>query len=414
MISILIIIALAISAAVGGAFLNATPDSTESAAGRREINIYAGRDGISPEMAAPISEYFKQTFMATANLQTTDITSLFSEPASANAGLNQSALDYLIQLRLKQSTDLKMTNYQCDLVITAISQDGEAVDVDLLENATVNFAFTTDVDSSTSGIRHHFRLIKKDQAYAIAEHIQDEDRFNLLQEAIAAQPDQAKTVMAEILSKATANVEALALEKRALNSGELTANRVFSGNPYDPEAAVKYAMTWVDPQKTLRNTQQFDIYDEVGGNCNNYISQAINAGGIPMDIIGDEFTQWKWYSDDVNIEETAYGRSPAWAGVEEFYLYARENTGYGLSAAVDENVYSGAVGDVLQFGYGDEWLHSVLITAVIKDKDGNVVDYLVNSNTTDRINYPASAYGYPQQRLIKILGWNGDSMLQSE
>lgn len=34
------------------------------------------------------------------------------------------------------------------------------------------------------------------------------------------------------------------------------------------------------------------------------------------------------------------------------------------------------------------------------------LDYLINSNTTDRINYPASAYGYSDLRFIKIQGWN--------
>jgi len=48
----------------------------------------------------------------------------------------------------------------------------------------------------------------------------------------------------------------------------------------------------------------------------------------------------------------------------------------------------------------------VIITKVVRDDQGNVLDYLVNSNTTDRINYPASAYGYSDLRLIKILGWN--------
>lgn len=38
--------------------------------------------------------------------------------------------------------------------------------------------------------------------------------------------------------------------------------------------------------------------------------------------------------------------------------------------------------------------------------DGNVVDLLINSNTTDRVDYPMSAYGYTDIRLIKIIGYN--------
>jgi hypothetical protein len=73
---------------------------------------------------------------------------------------------------------------------------------------------------------------------------------------------------------------------------------------------------------------------------------------------------------------------------------------------VDDNLYSGQAGDILQYGYDDNWMHSVIVTDVVEDDDGNTIDYLINSNTTDRINYPASAYGYAQMRIIKIVGWN--------
>ncbi|MBU4438285.1 MAG: amidase domain-containing protein, partial [Acetobacterium sp.] len=378
------------------------------------INIQRDGEAINPEIAAPINDYFNKTFEATANLQTVDMSELFYDPASVNAILNQNALDYLIKLRLKQSNNLKLTNYQCQLNVSVINEVDEAVEVELLENYTVNFAFIPDVDSVTSGIRHHFWLIKTGNTYKIAEHLQDEDSFNLVKDAISAQPSEPAAVLEDLLSKSTAAAADVAAAKQAFNSGEQPARQAFTGNPYQPEAAVNYAMAWVDPEKTLRNTAQFGIYDDVGGNCNNFISQCLNAGGIPMDIFGDEFTQWKWYSDELNLDETESGRSPAWAGVNEFYLYARENSGYGLSAVVDDNVYSGAVGDILQFGYDNQWLHSVIITQVVKDKDGKVVDYLIHSNTTDRISYPASAYGYPQQRLIKILGWNDQEIPPSE
>nr|WP_320025495.1 amidase domain-containing protein [uncultured Acetobacterium sp.] len=409
-ISIIVLIVLAFGVVTKAIYLNAD----KSTAVNGTINIQRDGEAINPEIAAPINDYFNKTFEAIANLQTVDMSELFYDPASENAILNQNALDYLIKLRLQQSNDLKLTNYQCQLNVSVINEVDEAVEVELLENYTVNFAFIPDVDSVTSGIRHHFWLIKTGNTYKIAEHLQDEDSFNLVKDAISAQPSEPAVVIEDLLSKSTAAVADLATAKQVFNSGEQPARQAFTGNPYQPETAVNYAKAWVDPEKTLRNTAQFGIYDDVGGNCNNFISQCLNAGGIPMDIFGDEFTQWKWYSDELNLDETESGRSPAWAGVNEFYLYARENSGYGLSAVVDDNVYSGAVGDILQFGYDNQWLHSVIITQVVKDKDGKVVDYLIHSNTTDRISYPASAYGYPQQRLIKILGWNDQELPPSE
>ena len=120
----------------------------------------------------------------------------------------------------------------------------------------------------------------------------------------------------------------------------------------------------------------------------------------------DGYAQWKWFDDEVDTWNQPSGRSPAWAGVEEFYNYAENNSGFGLAAEVHSNLYAGEPGDVLQYGATGEWRHSVIITDVIYGEDGVVQDYLINSNTTDRISYPASAYAYYDFRLIHVLGWN--------
>lgn len=65
------------------------------------------------------------------------------------------------------------------------------------------------------------------------------------------------------------------------------------------------------------------------------------------------------------------------------------------------------MGDVLQLGPSGDWRHTVLIVDVVTDESGQTVDYLVNSNTADLINFPAGAYTYTHQSLEKIYGWNG-------
>ena len=67
----------------------------------------------------------------------------------------------------------------------------------------------------------------------------------------------------------------------------------------------------------------------------------------------------------------------------------------------------GEIGDVLILGYDEENLyHAVIITDVVTDEEGNVVDYLVHSNTANQESFPVSAYGYTYQVLVKICGWN--------
>ncbi|WP_373483460.1 amidase domain-containing protein [Acetobacterium sp.] len=388
-----------------GSIFDAKPESNYQKTGS-SIKIRDSDEALDDAMLKPINEYFKSYFQAMANLETVDLTGLFADPSSENAWINQSAMDYLIQLRQSQSNDLQMTDYQCGLTVTSIDMEADEIAVVLLEDHTVNFAFMPEVDSSSSGIAHTFYLNETADGYVISEHYKEEDSFLMLEEAVQNSYDGPQDVADELLSDALSVIEELSWEKDAFNSGEWENGEAETDNDYDGEAAVDYAMTWTDPIDVVRN-DDYGIYDGYGGNCNNYISQCLFAGGIPMDSDGDNNTQWKWYGEEVeDADGSDWGRSPAWTGVEEFYTYASENDGYGLAAMVADNVYSGSVGDVLQYGHNGDWLHSVIITDVIKDGNGNMADYLINSNTTDRINYPASAYGYSELRLIKVLGWN--------
>lgn len=172
---------------------------------------------------------------------------------------------------------------------------------------------------------------------------------------------------------------------------------------YDRDKAVAYSYKWVDGEKVIRNPAYSD-YAVYGGNCQNYVSQALFASGIPMDWSGDQ--QWKWFDDEGDLSESPTGRSGSWSGTEYFYEYCNKNTGKGIVAETDGNIFSAQPGDVIQYVV-DGWAHhSVIVTKVIYDDNGNVVDLLINSNTTDRADYPMSAYGYTDIRLIRIIGYN--------
>lgn len=165
---------------------------------------------------------------------------------------------------------------------------------------------------------------------------------------------------------------------------------------------MEYSYEWVDPVETVRNTEEWYYFD---GNCQNYVSQCLYAGGISMDWSGD--TQWKCFGSPVNVWRQPYGRSSSWAGVWQFYDYCVQNEANGPAVQADANLYSGQQGDVLQYAAFGEWVHSVLVCDVLTDEEGSVLDLIINSNTTDRIDWPASAYGYSTMRLIRVLGDNG-------
>ena len=78
---------------------------------------------------------------------------------------------------------------------------------------------------------------------------------------------------------------------------------------YDRMGAVQYARRWA-----LDRNPRFQDYEEWGGNCTNYISQCVNAGGVPMDPYGGNvMKKWYWYSDK--------NRTPSWTGAQPFFEY---------------------------------------------------------------------------------------------
>ena len=53
---------------------------------------------------------------------------------------------------------------------------------------------------------------------------------------------------------------------------------------YNREAAVAYAKKWA-----LGRNPAYKDYELLGGDCTNYISQSLHAGGIPFDHNGEEY-----------------------------------------------------------------------------------------------------------------------------
>ena len=181
---------------------------------------------------------------------------------------------------------------------------------------------------------------------------------------------------------------------RRTSRGRTTTNR---------DAALAYAAEWTDETRLVRSPD-WDIYDDYGGNCANFTSQVLYAGGIPMDYSGS--AQWKYYESGINTQRRPVGRSTSWTGVGSFREYAYANTGSGLVAWVDANPWAAQPGDILQVGVYGGARHAVVVTEVVYDESGAPVDYLLASNTTDHVDFPASAYVYTSWIVIQILGWN--------
>ena len=164
---------------------------------------------------------------------------------------------------------------------------------------------------------------------------------------------------------------------------------------YDRIAAVEYARRWA-----LDRNPNFKDYEEFGGNCTNFISQCINAGGIPMDHQGNNIMkQWYWYSDK--------NRTPSWTGSQPFFEYLINNNNddtdnFGVYAS--ESTYDELeLGDLVQLIENGRAYHTMIISRILLDGD-EVYDYLVCQNTYDLLDYPLSLK-VGERRYLKIFGY---------
>lgn len=164
---------------------------------------------------------------------------------------------------------------------------------------------------------------------------------------------------------------------------------------YNRFAAIRYAVRWA----FSRNPRFYD-FEDIGGDCTNYVSQCLYAGCKIMNYSSEN----GWYY--INSDE----RAPAWTGVDFFREFILTNKGtavYGEETSLDRIV----AGDVIQLidGYGN-YYHTVFVSAVAQPVVPENI--FVCAHTVDSLNRRLSTYNYADISAIHILGARKEIYLQ--
>lgn len=362
--------------------------------------------------------FFDDYYQSLGKLRSNDITDWFYPLSAAeheNMLLNQTALQALCAIRAERETDLTFDEFRYGITFTGYEKlpDGR-IEITLLEDSRQKFDFLDGTSAFSAGIEHTFLLTKDDKGqWRISLHDREEDIFIRIWERycekrkssklfdIEKAPELFEQVYDELVDAAIADEKERVSQLEQYEKGDrVPANSYNWRYNYNREKAVDYAFAWTDGESVVRNSE-WPLYD---GNCQNFVSQCLFAGGIPMDCSGAN--QWKWCGNAINTSQKMTGRSASWSEVDDFYNYSKYNDDKGgLVAQVDAPLCKAQPGDILQLGISGEWYHSAVITEVIYDGD-QPVDFLIASNTTDHLAFPASAYPYSAMRLIKIYGYN--------
>lgn len=341
-------------------------------------------------------------YMATWD-KDTDLKDNFAGDCQENAFVCQNAYELLVDMRSARDVDLTFECKEVKVDVLNVAVENDTYVINLKEGYTCRFPFMEE-DSITQGIECRMGIKESDGKYKLTFYERIEDFYKLIQKEYnygSANPQEdISNIRAKVMDALKKQIKVFNSQKAEVISDGYTAKTKTCDVSIDRKATKEYALKYA-----LERNSQWFAYDSLGGNCQNFGSQVINAGGVPMDIWGGAI--WKHYSTGVNLNNVAEGRTPSWTGVPQFYTYAGSNTGPGLVAEVDTNIYTAEAGDILQVGNLEgSFTHTIVALDPIIDQNGKVIDINTVSNTVDRKNYPLSAYNYPNVRLIKVYGYN--------
>lgn len=127
---------------------------------------------------------------------------------------------------------------------------------------------------------------------------------------------------------------------------------------YDRQSAVQYATRYaLVPNKKYK---YFGVNQRIGGDCTNFVSQCLKAGGIPFSY--DKKNPW-WY----NFEASTNVCSLSWSVAHSLFLHLRksaDNNTKGAKALQTNNVSDLELGDLIFYeNKSGVIFHSTIITA---------------------------------------------------
>lgn len=151
---------------------------------------------------------------------------------------------------------------------------------------------------------------------------------------------------------------------------------------YDRQSAVLYAQKWA-----LKHNPEFYYFGGIGGDCTNFISQCLLAGGGIMNF--DYIKGWYYISQA--------DRSPSWTSVGYLhnFLTRTENSVGPFAKIVD--IDSAEVGDILQLRQNPTNFNHTLI---ISQKIGDQIYVCAHSDAA--LNKPLSEYFFNQVLALHI------------
>jgi hypothetical protein len=165
-------------------------------------------------------------------------------------------------------------------------------------------------------------------------------------------------------------------------------------NLYNRIEAARYAIRY--SQKPNHEYRYFKSFGDGGGDCSNFISQCLLAGGAPMDFGGA--SPW-WYKKSGYSNKNYDKWSLSWSVAHSLYLCLRTRNKRnlaGLQGIEVNDLDQLEIGDIIQYENAEKKVyHSAIITNFIFN--GRFKEPLVSQHSYDALNT-----SYLKPRAVKM------------
>lgn len=240
----------------------------------------AAAQGMTVGQELLLLDFMDCYYQSIADLRVIDPAVLFAD--SEETLYHKNVWHGLCVIRKLSPIDLTMTSYSYSLRCVSIRPSEETegdVDLVLRENNVAYFKGLNGLPSEQFGIKHTFTLRGEGDDWSIVKHWSDDNPYYSADYDRTTHQDKNFPAITDYIEG-----------RRDLPREGLSVTAA-ADHPYDRDAARAYMLTWVG-----KRNPAFMAYDDYGGNCMNFGSQVLAAGGIPMDTNGGYEIGWYWYS----------------------------------------------------------------------------------------------------------------------
>lgn len=323
-------------------------------------------------------------------------------------------LDTLIKYRKLQIGDLRFKKINQTVELNNIEVEGDKAKVDVVLDEKITFNDSSDVISEES-IEHNLTLICINNEWKIQHDDFDSDFKELFEKQqtntsrkVMSSNNNLRNIQKQILTEEATEVSNKKKElekiKTENDNQEKNLNKIkakateFKFKKYDREAASLYARKYA---KNPNKDYPFYGKPDYKGDCTDFTSQCLYAGGIVTDNVG----KYQWYK-----------LNSAWRGANKFYEYWNNNKGSGSTKGLkaSKSIFKDIrLADLIEKKPENAVTHTVIVTGYKVDSWGfndpwkYKYDVLICQHSDDKKSgmlkdYPLSAKKWSTKETIYV------------